>query len=45
MRDARGNQRVGEPVPSYFVDRDGELVRVQTQQLQQWLRGYEAFFR
>lgn len=45
LRDARGNQRVDEPVPSYFVDRDGELVRVQTQQLRPWLRGYEAFFR
>lgn len=45
LRDGAGNPRVDEPIPSYYVDRDGEeLALVQTMQLQPWLRDYQSFF-
>ena len=45
LRDDAGNPRVDEPIPSYYVDRDGEeLALVQTMQLQAWLRDYPSFF-
>ena len=45
LRDGAGNPRVHEPIPSYYVDRDGaELALVQTMQLQPWLRDYRSFF-